>query len=150
MSHSHGKCLYHFVFSTLNRHPTICQDWQPRLWAYMGGIARTNGMEALLIGGTVNHSHVLLTAPPTMAPAKAVQLIKGGSSKWVHEELPQGRQFAWQQGYGVFTIGFSQIDITLAYIANQAEHHRAKTFEEEYRAFLALHMIEVEDEYLFG
>ena len=150
MGHSYGSCLYHFVFSTRNRQPTIEIEWIERLWEYMGGIARDNKMKSIRAGGTGNHCHLLMMIPPAMAPAKGIQLVKAGSSKWVNEEFKRKSEFSWQEGYGVFTIGFSQIENTVRYIENQAEHHRKKTFEEEYRAFLKRHMIEFKEDYVFG
>ena len=117
---------------------------------YMGGVARQNGMESLLIGGTENHAHLLLLAPPTIAPAKAVQLIKGGSSKWVHEAMPEENSFSWQSGYGVFSVGFSQIEATKRYIQSQENHHRVVTFEEEYRRFLERHGIQYDKRFYLG
>src|SRR5579884_2510684 len=97
-------CLhYHLVFSTKNRHPWIRTDFQQRIWEYLGGIARDNGMKAVQIGGIEDHVHVVLSAPPTMAISKAVQLLKGVSSKWIHETFPGLGEFAWQDGYGAFS-----------------------------------------------
>ena len=150
MAHTYGSCLYHFVFSTRNREATIDPEWMSRLWEYMGGIAREDRMKALCTGGTENHCHTLLMIPAAMAPAKGIQLIKGGSSKWINDQFKTRGEFGWQEGYGVFTIGFSQIEATQRYIRNQAEHHRQRTFEEEYRAFLRKHIIEVQEDYIFG
>src|SRR5947207_11648743 len=102
----------------------------------MGGIARENGMKALNIGGTHDHVHVLLSLPATLSLAKAVQLIKGGSSKWIHDQLPKYRRFAWQDGYGAFTVSASQTKTVIRYINAQEEHHRKKTLEEEIIEFL--------------
>src|SRR5215213_9383466 len=130
MSHSYTNSLYHCVFSTKERRKTIDVDPQARLWAYLGGIARDNGLKALAIGGIEDHVHLLLSLPSTLAVAKSMQLVKGGSSKWVHDTFPERRDFAWQEGYGAFSVGVSQIEDTKRYIENQAEHHRNKTFEE--------------------
>ncbi len=108
----------------------------------MGGIARRNNMTALAVGGVSDHAHILLSLPSTMAVAKAMQLIKGGSSKWVHDEFPAHQRFSWQEGYGAFSIGVSQVDVTIDYIKNQAEHHGRKPFQEEFIAFLKKHGIE--------
>jgi REP element-mobilizing transposase RayT len=150
MAHTYGSCLYHFVFSTRNREKTIAPKWIERLWEYIGGTARENAMKSLCTGGTENHCHTLLMIPPAMAPAKGIQLVKAGSSKWINEQFKEKGEFAWQEGYGVFTIGFSQIEKTVQYIRNQREHHRMKTFEEEYRSFLKKHMIEFKEDYVFG
>jgi REP element-mobilizing transposase RayT len=116
----------------------------------MGGIARENKMQALAIGGIEDHIHLLLSLPSTLDIAKAMQSIKGGSSKWVHDTFPQRKDFAWQEGYGAFSIGISQIEDTKRYIANQREHHRTKTFQEEYVAFLEKHGIEYDPRYVWG
>ncbi len=150
MAHTYGSCLYHFVFSTHNRQNTLPGEWRRRLWEYMGGTARNEGMESLGIGGTENHCHALIMIPPAMAPAKGIQFIKGNSSRWINETLEPPFPFAWQEGYGVFTIGFSQIEKTRAYIQNQEERHRELTFEEEYTAFLKKHMIVYKEDYVFG
>jgi putative transposase len=150
MSHSYTSSLYHIVFSTKERCRMIDADLQSRLWLYLGGIARENKMKALAVGGVEDHVHLLLSLPSTMAIAKAVQLIKGGSSKWIHDEFPARRDFAWQEGYGAFSIGVSQMDDTIRYIANQAEHQRIKTYEEEFIAFLERHGIDYDPRYLWG
>jgi len=85
-----------------------------------------------------------------MAIAKAMQLIKGGSSKWVHDEFPTHKDFAWQEGYGAFTIGISQIDTTKEYIINQAKHHHTKTFQEEFLSFLKKHEVEYDPRHVWG
>jgi len=116
----------------------------------MGGIAREHGMKTLAIGGVEDHVHFLLSLPTSISLAKAIQLIKGGSSKWVHDSFPEHRDFSWQEGYGAFSIGISQRDDTVSYIRSQAEHHRKKTFQEEFVAFLKRHGIEYDERYLWG
>ena len=120
-----------------------------RLGAFMGGIARENGMTARAIGGVADHVHLLVSMPTTLPVAKAVQFIKGGSSTWVHQTFPQARNFAWQEGYGAFSVSVSHLPETIAYIANQEEHHRKKSFQEEYLAFLQKHGIEYDEKYLW-
>src|SRR6266700_4986523 len=94
MSHSYISNLMHCVFSTKERLPFITPELESRLWPYIGGIARENKMKAIAVGGTADHLHALLSLPSTMSFAKAVQLIKGGSSKWVHDAFPKYQQFA--------------------------------------------------------
>jgi putative transposase len=110
-----------------------------RLWPYLGGIARENGMTALAVGGAADHVHILLALPAAMSISKAMQLLKGNSSKWIHETFPALRSFAWQKGYGAFSIGVSAIAESRRYIANQEEHHRTKTYREEVMMFLRRH-----------
>ena len=149
MSHTYVSCLIHCVFSTKGRRNTIAQDIQDRLWAYIGGIAREKRMSALAVGGAADHVHVLLSIPSTMPISKAVQLIKGGSSKWLHDSFPVMREFAWQEGYGAFSIGISGVADTIAYIDEQEQHHRTRTFEEEYIGFLKKHDIEYDERHVW-
>ena len=106
-------------------------------------------MKALQIGGTENHMHMLLGIPATVTVSKAVQLIKGGSSLWIKSEFASKRGFAWQDGYGAFSVSKSLLPEVIEYIQNQREHHRAKTFEEEYVAFLRKHDVDYEERYVF-
>ena len=110
---------------------------RPRLWSYVGGIARANGMKALAVGGMSEHVHALLSLSPTMSIAKAIQLVKAGSSIWMHDQ--QGTRFEWQVGYGAFTIGVSQVATTVDYILHQEKHHRKKSFAKEWKMFLDRH-----------
>ena len=149
MGHTYISNLVHYVFSTKNRERYITAELQGRLWPYMGGIARKHRMNAIEIGGVEDHVHMLLGLPATIAVAKGVQLIKGGSSKWVHDEFPSMRYFEWQAGYGAFSIGVSQVKDTIAYIRNQAEHHKKRTFQEEFIGFLKAHGIEYDERYIW-
>ncbi len=149
MGHSYSKCLFHCVFSSRRRQLLIPPEVQPRLWAYMGGIARANAFAALAVGGTADHAHVLLALPATLPAAKAVQLVKAGSSKWLHDSFPPLRDFAWQEGYGAFSIGVSQLERTVRYIEEQAAHHRRRSFEVEYAAFLKKHGLAIDQQYTF-
>ena len=116
MSHSYVNNLMHCTFSTKERYPFIEPSLESDLWPYVGGIARANRMKALAIGGTADHIHALLSLPAMMSFAKAVQLIKGGSSKWIHDTFPRHRKFEWQEGYGAFSVSASQAQKTIAYI----------------------------------
>jgi len=120
-----------------------------RLWAYLGGIARQNQMKAIEVGGMPDHVHVLLSLPSTLSIAKALQLIKGGSSKWVHDTFPEHRLFRWQVKYGAFALSVSLLDKTIQYIKNQQAHHRKMTFQEEFVALLKKHQIAYDERYLW-
>jgi putative transposase len=142
--HSFVSCLMHVVFSTKERRPFITRQLQEQLWPYLGGIARNNKMKAIKVGGVEDHVHILLSLPATLEVAKAVQLLKGSSSKWIHETIPNARGFEWQEGYGAFSIGISGVAGTIAYIENQAAHHSRMTFQEELASILKKHGIEFE------
>src|SRR5258705_2992242 len=102
--HSFTSCLMHCVWATKARRPLITPDLQQRLWPYLGGIARENKMKALCAGGVEDHVHILLSLPSTLAVSKAVQLLKGNSSKWIHETFPVQLDFSWQEGYVDFIV----------------------------------------------
>ncbi len=150
MANSFINCLMHVVFSTKNREKLINSELQERLWPYMGGLARERGIKALVIGGTDDHIHMLLSFPSTISIADAVKGKKGISSKWVHDTIPTRSRFAWQEGYGAFSVSASHQQKTIDYIANQKEHHRKKTFKEEYLAFLKKNNIEYNERYVWG
>lgn len=139
--HSFNSCLMHCVFSVKERRPLLTPEIRQRLWPYLGGIARENGMKALAIGGVADHVHVLLSVPATLAVSKAMQLLKGNSSKWLRETFAGLRRdgFAWQEGFGAFSIGVSGLEDTVEYIRTQEEHHRQRSFREEVAAFLKKH-----------
>jgi REP element-mobilizing transposase RayT len=132
----------HCVWATKDRRPLIKPDLQERLWPYLGGIARENKMKALAIGGVEDHVHMLVSIPSMLSVAKSVQILKGSSSKWVHDTFREQWDFEWQEGYGAFSIGVSGIEDTSQYILNQAEHHQRKTFQEELEVFLKKHGME--------
>lgn len=149
MPHSYVSNLMHCVFSTKERLPFITPELETHLWPYLGGIARSNKMKAIAVGGTVNHIHALLSLPATMSFARAVQLIKGGSSKWIHDTFREHRKFAWQEGYGAFSVSSSQLEKTIAYIRRQKEHHRKRDFQDEFIDLLERHGIEYDRRYVF-
>jgi len=146
---SYISSYFHCVFSTKERRPFIKPELRERLWPFLGGIARQNKMKAIEIGGVEDHVHILLSLPSTMAISKALQLIKGGSSKWIHETVPKHREFAWQDEYGAFSVNVSQLDKTIEYIKGQETHHRKMTFQEEFLVLLKKHRIEYDERYLW-
>ena len=147
MAHSYSRTHIHLVFSTKDRRNFISKELQPLLWAYIAGICKNHEMIAVAIGGTENHVHILFHLSPKLALAKAVQLLKGNSSKWIGE---QGIEFAWQEGYGAFSVSSSNLDQVAVYIRNQEAHHRKFSFEEEFRALLKKHGVEYNPKYVVG
>jgi len=147
MSSTHLSLHYHVVFSTKERRAFIDECWRGRLHAFVGGTIRTAGGIAEAVGGTGDHIHLLMGLRATHQLSNVVRDIKSASSEWVHQEIRQFI-FAWQEGYGAFTVSASQLPTVKQYIANQAEHHRAKTFLEEYRAFLMKSGVAFDERYL--
>ena len=148
-SMSYVSAYFHCVFSTKERRRLITPELRERLLPFLGGIARQNKMKAIEIGGVEDHVHILLSLPSAMAVSKALQLIKGGSSKWVHETFTEHRLFAWQEEHGAFSVSVSQLDKTIEYIKGQEAHHRKMTFQEEFLALLKKHRIEYDERYLW-
>ena len=146
---SYVSSYFHCVFSTKERRPLIMPELRQRLWPFLGGIARQNEMKAIEIRGMPDHVHILLSLPSTLSIAKALQLIKGGSSKWVHDTFPEHRLFGWQAKYGAFSVSVSQLETIIQYIKGQEKHHRKMTFQDELLALLKKHQIGYDERYLW-
>lgn len=150
MANTYTSLYYHVVFSTKNRFPWIRLEIEQRVWAYIGGIARKHDMTALQVGGVEDHIHALVMAPPTIAPCNVAKFLKGESSLWIHDEFRWLRSFAWQDGYAAFTISKSNLSDVVRYIQNQREHHRKRTFQEEYLQLLEDNGIDYDLRYVWG
>lgn len=133
MPHSFSANFVHVVFSTKYRRETIPSELAPRLSAYMAGIIKKLGSDALAVGGTRNHVHVLISVRPTVRLADTVQKLKANSSRWIAEP---GISFEWQVGYGAFSVSPSMVATVKAYIDGQEQHHRARSYDEEFLAIL--------------
>lgn len=143
-------CLnYHLVFSTKHRQPLIDDAWQQRLFDYIGGIMRSQGGVLLAAGGMPDHVHLLAAISKSVAITDAIRDIKTNSSKWVHETIFNQSDFAWQAGYGAFTASFSGLDPLRSYLREQKEHHRIRTFQEEFLELLRRHEIEFDERYIW-
>lgn len=149
MAHTFTNLLTHVIFSTKDREPFMNEDVRPRIFAYMGGVVREIGGTALRINGPSDHTHLLLALPATVAIAEAMRLVKTNSSKWIHETFPRLSAFAWQHGYGAFSVSQSNVGAVEAYIDKQEEHHRTMTFQEEFVAFLKRHGISYDPKYIW-
>jgi putative transposase len=145
---SFTRLTYHVVFATKYRRPTIKEDIQERLYEYIGGILRGKKGHLIEIGGVEDHVHVLAGLSPTMAVSDVIRDVKAASSKWVKEER-ETEAFEWQKSFGVFSVSYDRVEAIRKYIRNQREHHKTKTFHEEYIDFLERHGIEFQLEYLF-
>jgi putative transposase len=148
MPSTHISFHFHIVFSTKDRHPFIADAWRSRLHEYLGGLVReANGIPET-IGGTADHVHLLAGLRATHAMAPFVQDIKQTSSRWIHETIGI-KNFAWQSGYAAFTVSVSNCDTVKKYIDNQPDHHRTKSFQEEYVTLLQKHNVEYDEKYLW-
>lgn len=149
MAHSISRILLHVIFSTKNREPWLDPAIRPRLHSYLAGAIRALNAKAYRVGGVAEHVHVACQIPRTIQVSKLLESIKASSSKWLKQQSPIYNGFTWQSGYGAFSIGPSQFNTLLAYIENQEEHHRFRTFEEEYIDFLNQHGIRYDAQHLW-
>jgi putative transposase len=149
MANTYSSVFYHIVFSTKQRRDFINQEIENRVWAYVGGVARKHKLTALQIGGIENHIHALILSAPVFSPSQIARFIKGDSSKWIHDEFPNLLDFAWQDGYGVFSVSKSNVPKVIEYIKNQRQHHKAESFEDEYVKLMKLHGVDFDGKYLF-
>ena len=135
MAHTATNVLVHFIFSTHQREPLINSEVQSDLHAYLGGIIREIGGVALCVNGMADHVHLLVRMPATHSVADVARLIKTNSSRWVHQRWPQLKNFAWQAGYGAFSVSESGIDAVRAYIEKQQQHHTKRSFQKNSLCF---------------
>lgn len=141
--------VYHIVFTTKNRQNIITPELRVTLYPYIGGIIRGEKGAMLKIGGSTDHVHILASLPPTLPVSEALRCIKGNSSKWVNEGRKTKVHFEWQRGYGAFTVSEAMVETVSRYIENQEEHHRVKSFEEEFLLFLKEQGITYDERYIW-
>jgi putative transposase len=147
MPSTHVSLHYHAVFSTKNRYPFIANNWRPRLHEYLGGCVRGFGGVPLQIGGVADHVHLLVGLKAVHAPADLIREIKKASTSWIRETIDP--KFQWQEGYAAFTVSRHDLQSLNTYITNQEEHHRSKSFQEEYIEFLVEQGIVYDERYLW-
>ncbi len=149
MAQSLASILIHIIFSTKTRRPFIQPPIIRDLHCYMANIVRAYGCHAFEIGGVENHVHLLVSLPRTLPLSKLIEEVKKGSSKWIKTNGEFYLDFAWQNGYGAFSIGQSGFPALQKYIQNQKEHHKTLTFQDEYREFLKKYEIEFDEKYVW-
>ena len=150
MGHTATNILVHFIFSTHNRRQSIRPELESDLHAYLGGIIREIGGVALCINGMPDHVHLLIRMPATHSVADVARLVKTNSSRWLHERWPHFKTFAWQTGYGAFSVSESGQHDVREYILHQQDHHQKRSFKEEIVAFLKKNHITVDERYLWN
>lgn len=146
---TYANLLFHIVFSTKYRKDRIHTDVQERLYEYIGGIIREQKGVLIEIGGMPDHVHVLAKLSPVAAVSDVLRLIKSNSSKWLKETFEEPIPFAWQRGFGAFSVSTSNADNVRGYIRDQEEHHKNRSFEDGFRTLLVRHGIEFDEKYLF-
>ena len=149
MPQSLAKVYVHTVFSTKNREPLLHDGWRDEFFAVIGGAVNHIGCQSLVVGGVADHVHLLFQLSRTITIADAVGRIKTASAAWVNQTHPTPIPFHWQAGYGMFSIGYAQVEGLRAYIRGQPEHHRTVSFQDELRAWLARYELEWNEDYVW-
>lgn len=149
MPQSLSYLLTHIVFSTKDRDPVLDATVRPALYAYLATVARNMDCECFHVGGVADHVHLAVRLSRTITMAQLIGKLKTSSSKWLKTQSPALAAFAWQRGYGAFSVGPSDINALLHYIDTQEEHHRTRTFQDEYRDFLKKYGIEYDERYVW-
>lgn len=149
MSQSLARLPIHLVFSTKNRQRILGEKIRDSLHAYMAAVLQNLGCPALIINSVEDHVHILFELSRTVSVSEAIEEIKKASSKWIKTQAPELSGFAWQAGYGAFAVSESNVAAVREYIVGQREHHRVKSFQEEYRAFLEHHRVAFDERYMW-
>ena len=149
MPQSLSKVILHIIFSTKNRQPWLDSIVRSRMHAYLATICRDIGADLVHVGGVADHVHIVTTLPRTVSQAELIERIKKASSKWIKKLDARYRGFFWQRGYGGFSVSPSQLEAVLQYVKAQQDHHRARTFQEEYRELLRKHDLEFDERYVW-
>lgn len=149
MPQSLSFLLIHIIFSTKDRAPVLDSAVRPALHAYLATVARNSDCECYRVGGVADHVHLAIRLARTVTTANLVEELKTSSSKWLKTQSPALAKFSWQRGYGAFSLGPSDLDALTLYIDSQEEHHKARTFQDEYRAFLAKYEIGFDERYVW-
>jgi putative transposase len=149
MAHTFTDLLTHAVFSTSGRMPFLSDAMRPDVHAYIGGILRELRAVPLAIGGIADHVHFLARLPAELSVADCLRVVKANSSRWLKERWAERRKFAWQRGYGAFSVSESRKADVIRYIQNQEQHHRRISFQEEFLTLLRNHGVEFDEKYLW-
>ena len=148
MANTYSQLYVHIIFSVKNREPLIKDSFRNELFSYIGGIIKNKNQKPLAINGTENHIHLLVGIKPDISLSDLVREIKSNSSKFINEQKYLGTKFNWQEGFGAFSYSHSQLTTVIKYINNQLEHHKKKTFADEYKGFLKKFNIEYDEKYV--
>ena len=149
MANTYTEIHIQFVFAVKHRDGLIHSSFKNELYQYIAGIIKNHNHKLLAINGMPDHIHILIGMRPTQSIADLLQDIKGNSSKWINEKKLVLGKFKWQEGFGGLSYSKSQLDTVIKYIQNQEEHHKKRTFLEEYRAFLKLFEVDFDERYIF-
>ena len=149
MAHTYTSLLIHVTFSTSGRTPLLTDAIRLDVHAYLGGILRELDAIPIAVGGTADHVHMLIRLPANLALADCLRILKANSSRWVKQRWSQQRKFAWQGGYGAFSVSESRRAAVIRYIRDQAQHHQRISFQDEFLALLKNHRVEFDERYIW-
>ena len=149
MPQSLSRILLHIVFSTKNRKPFLDDEIGNRMHAYLATVCRDCDAEAYRVGGVADHVHIACKLPRTITVSKLLEIIKKESSKWIKKQGDGYQDFYWQGGYGAFSVSPNHLDPLIAYVENQAVHHRKETFQDEFRRLLKKYGIDYDERYVW-
>ena len=150
MSRTYANILLHVVWSTRNRAAWITANLEPRLYGYLRNAFENQQAKVMAMNGMPDHVHVLVSIKPTSDFSELMRNVKTASSKWLRANFQEFRDFAWQDGYGAFSVGLSTVKNVQNYIANQKQHHSSQTYQEEFLNFLKAHEIPYDERFVFG
>ncbi len=150
MTHSFKILFFHLIWSTKGRQQWITADVRQRLYPYLGGIIKHQGGELIEIGGMPDHIHLLIKQEILDGLSNHIRDLKANSSRWVYQNFPGKKEFAWQEGYGSFSVSYSAVPQVREYIINQEKHHSSMTFEDEYKKFLKGCGISYDERFVLG
>jgi putative transposase len=149
MPNTYSQLYTHYVFAVQNRISLIQSNWKPDLYKYMNGIIEQQGHKPFAINGMPDHVHVLVSMNPKQAPSDLLYHLKRSSTLWINQNRLVSGKFSWQEGFGAFSYGKSQISSIVNYIDNQEKHHKKQTFHEEYLKFLKLYEVDYDERFVF-
>ena len=149
MANTYTQLFIHYIFAVQNRKCLINKSWQSNLYKYMSGIIEQQGHKLYIINGMNDHIHILISMSPNQSPSDLMYHLKRSSSKWINQNKLSLERFSWQEGFGAFSLGKSQLDVIIKYIENQQEHHKQSSFREEYLQFLKEYEVEYDERYIF-
>jgi len=149
MANTYTKINIHAIFAVKHRQALIPKSFAPELYQYMAGIIKNEKQFPILINGMPDHVHLAFSMKPSISVSDLIRVVKTNSSKWINDQGVLNHEFAWQRGFGAFSYGQSQMGDLIRYIENQENHHKRRTFKEEYLGFLKAFQVEYKEEYLF-
>lgn len=149
MANTYHQIYVQFVFAVKYREAVVANEWKSTLFGVIGNLINETGCKTIIVNGVEDHVHCFLGLKPTVSISELMKTVKAKSSKYINDHNLTKSRFEWQEGYGAFSYGHSQIDVVYKYIANQEEHHKTKTFKEEYLEFLDKFQVPFDEKYLF-